>query len=123
VQDESIKGWMSRSGKKIQRSAIGRIIRDLQNKPNTEVVDRFFASTQLCRGCGKKNKIPLSQRTYSCECGYELNRDHHASLSILEEGLKQLGMDHTEVNACGDETSTLMLDRFNSIPYIKASFV
>ncbi len=48
-------------------------------------------TSQDCSGCGQRQKMPLSQRTYTCpSCGLVLNRDLNASLNILGVGLHTL---------------------------------
>lgn len=49
------------------------------------IVDRFYPSSKLCHECGTiKSDIKLSDRTYSCECGYENDRDLNASLNLRD---------------------------------------
>ena len=55
-------------------------------------VDKWFPSSQICNCCGSvhtemKN---LNIRTFECECGFTLDRDHNAALNIKEEGLRIL---------------------------------
>jgi putative transposase len=92
IQDENVKGWhKGRHGKKIQSTAIGGIISDLRSKSETVIVDRFFASTQLCHNCGSKQKIHLWDRVYDCpNCGQSYDRDVNAAMNILLEGMKQI---------------------------------
>jgi putative transposase len=56
------------------------------------LVDRFFASTQLCNGCHTKNTLlSLSDREWVCPiCGAKHDRDINASRNIKEEGLRIL---------------------------------
>lgn len=55
------------------------------------VIDKWFASSQLCSHCGHKQKMPLNVRTYKCpECGSSIDRDINAAINILEEGLRML---------------------------------
>ncbi len=54
-------------------------------------VDKWFPSTKLCSNCGCIQDILLSQRTYSCRCGLELERDYNSAINILNEGLRVLG--------------------------------
>lgn len=90
IQDENIKGWHSGLfGKQIQQSILGGIIVELKKLPHTLVIDRFYPSTKKCLGCGKLNKIKLSERIYSCSCGYEEDRDTHSSMSILIESFNK----------------------------------
>ena len=61
------------------------------------VVDRFFASSKTCSGCGhKKVSLKLSERTYHCEpCGLQIDRDLNAAVN-----LKQYTVSYTG-SACG----------------------
>lgn len=46
-------------------------------------VDRWYPSSKLCSACGKKrDKMPLSTRTWTCECGVVHDRDFNASMNI-----------------------------------------
>ena len=53
-------------------------------------VGKFFPSTQLCSNCGRKHKLTLSERTYTCECGLIIDRDINAAINILHEGIRIL---------------------------------
>ena len=49
-------------------------------------------TTQDCSSCGHRQKMPLSERMYSCPCcGMKKDRDHNASLNILRLGLESRG--------------------------------
>ncbi len=43
-------------------------------------------TTKKCSNCGSIQNIPLSQRTYYCDCGLELDRDINAAKNILALG-------------------------------------
>jgi len=109
-QDESIHAWHAGGhGKKIQHSGIGGIINDLKHKSYTPLeVDRFYASTQTCPKCGKKNKLSLSERTYRCECGFVLDRDVKSAVCIEAEGLKQIPTDCRKFTLGESSTSTFL---------------
>lgn len=48
-------------------------------------VDRFYPSSKLCSCCGqKKADLKLSDRTYKCDCGNEIDRDLNASINLLQ---------------------------------------
>jgi len=51
---------------------------------NFVTADRFFPSSKLCSNCGcKKDKLKLSERTYSCEhCGNVMDRDLNAAINL-----------------------------------------
>ncbi|MEV6018444.1 MULTISPECIES: RNA-guided endonuclease TnpB family protein [unclassified Streptomyces] len=58
------------------------------------VVDRFFPSSRLCSHCGSiAATMPLSVRTWTCECGTVHDRDVNAAKNLLTAGLA--------VTACG----------------------
>ena len=55
-----------------------------------EAVGKYFPSTKQCFKCKKKNALPLSQRRYSCSCGFETHRDHNAALNLRAAGMSVL---------------------------------
>ena len=56
-------------------------------------VDRFYPSSKKCSCCGRiKRELPLSERVYRCECGYEGDRDVNAAVNLREEGKRLLGL-------------------------------
>jgi len=85
IQDEQLKNWQkSKHGKKVQHSSMGMIKAKLQQYPNVVVLDHFIPTTKLCTHCGKKHdEMKLSDRTFRCECGIEMDRDVHAAQNML----------------------------------------
>lgn len=85
LQDENLRGWKAQRGygRVIQHSAMGRVKSKLRRLPQSVLVERFAPTTQLCPECGSLNRLPLSQRVYSCECGYSMPRDLHAARNVL----------------------------------------
>ena len=54
-------------------------------------------TSQDCHRCGHRQKMPLSERVYSCPCcGISCDRDHNASLNILRLGLQSVGIQSIE---------------------------
>ena len=53
-------------------------------------VSKWYPSSQLCSGCGKRKKIALKERIYECSCGLVLDRDYNAAINIKREGLRIL---------------------------------
>lgn len=53
-------------------------------------VDKWYASSQICSKCGNHKKILLNERTYTCECGNNIDRDLNAAINIKNEGLRLL---------------------------------
>lgn len=76
------------------------------------VADRFYPSSKLCSRCGhKKEKLSLSERTYSCErCFLNIDRDLNAALNLMAYDIC--------ATACGEESSG-----FDSIIGTKLSFM
>ena len=52
------------------------------------VVDRYFASSQICSVCGAKNEAlkDTSIREWICECGAHHDRDINAAANLLKKG-------------------------------------
>ena len=64
------------------------------------IANTFFPSSKTCNVCGVINKeLKLSQRTWTCENGHQLNRDLNASVN-----LDKLAVSST-VSAFGDKSS------------------
>jgi putative transposase len=50
-------------------------------------VDRWFPSSKLCSTCGAlRDKMPLSVRTWTCDCGTTHDRDVNAAKNLLAAG-------------------------------------
>jgi putative transposase len=76
-------------------AALGRLLKLLRSKVIAQggvvqEVGRFFPSSKCCSTCGHvKAKLMLSEREFICDaCGVTLDRDHNASLNILNEALR-----------------------------------
>ena len=49
------------------------------------IVERFYPSSKTCHHCGHvKSELKLSERVYSCECGYTADRDYNAALNLRD---------------------------------------
>lgn len=49
------------------------------------IVDRWYPSSRMCHACGCIRKdLKLSDRIYTCECGYHADRDCNASLNLRD---------------------------------------
>ena len=65
------------------------------------VHDRWFASSKTCSVCGLViDKLPLSVREWTCECGAVHDRDFNAA-----KNLKPTRVGLTRSNACGEDGS------------------
>lgn len=94
-EDLNVKGMMAnhKLAGSIQKQCWGDIVRQLDYKSkwfgrNLIKVDRFFPSSKTCSVCGKvKQELKLSERTFKCECGAELDRDLNAAINIKTVGV------------------------------------
>jgi putative transposase len=94
MQDEQIAEWKKdkriHGSRKIHHSVLGRVKAKLIDHPRVVVLDKFVPTTATCK-CGEITKTPLSQRIFKCDkCGYELDRDIHASLNMIRLGKEKL---------------------------------
>ena len=74
-------------------------------------VDRFFPSSKTCSSCGQvKKELKLSERTFRCGCGFEMDRDLNAAHNLKNT------VSSTEINAHGDDKvhANLAGDRLRS---------
>lgn len=54
-------------------------------------IGRFESTTKICHGCGHKQAMPLSVRTFECEgCGLMTQRDVNAALNIKRLGIQAI---------------------------------
>lgn len=78
------------------------IYRQLNYKTTVVKIGRFVPSSKTCLDCGIIQNMPLSERIFRCECGYECDRDLNASRIIHTLGLR-------EFQACGQTSSVVIL--------------
>ena len=91
IEDLNIKGMMKNRclSKAIGNSGwyqFSKLLRMKCEKYGIELikVDKFFPSSKLCSSCGeKKLDLKLTDRTFKCNCGFELDRDHNAALNLM----------------------------------------
>src|SRR5215471_3809012 len=104
-------------------AALGKLLNLLSTKMECQSgkvikVDRFFPSSKTCHSCGWKwEDMQLSDRVFRCQnpkCAYyqfEQDRDYNASLNILQEALRLIGLLDQAVSGTGsDEDANLAVD-------------
>lgn len=108
IQDESLAGWHKGwFGKQVQHSAMGTIKQKLQQSKHTYTINKWLPTTKMCPNCGKiKDKNDLSERWFSCECGYEEDRDIKSAETILKIGLIELGVERIDFKPVEKQSST-----------------
>jgi ribosomal protein S27AE len=62
---------------------MGLIKSKLKQLPQTIVLDKFIPTTKWCPNCGHRHDMTLDKRTYSCQCGYQEDRDIHSAKNML----------------------------------------
>lgn len=84
IQDEQIANWQKGLfGKQIQHSCIGLVKAKLKQLPQTIILDKWIPTTKWCPKCLNKQNMSLDKRTYSCQCGYQEDRDIHSAKNML----------------------------------------
>lgn len=115
IEDLNVKGMMASGGNRkrglnrgIAEASLATLRNQLEYKGElygceVVVVDRWFASSQICSYCGlKKDDLKLSERTITCEsCGITYDRDHNAAINLK----KELGRITSEVTPVECDTS------------------
>lgn len=77
------------------------------------VIDRWYPSSKTCSNCGATNNdLKLSDRTYRCDCGLEIDRDLNAAINIRNYYTAK----HAEIDACRQSHKT---DRVSSAAWMK----
>ena len=103
IEDLSLKGMArTKLAKSVHDASLGEFRRQLTykaewNRKHLAVIDRWFPSSRLCRGCGAINAgLALSDREWVCDCGMAHDRDLSAAVNIRDEGLRMLAVGHTD---------------------------
>lgn len=99
IEDLNMKG-MSQSlnyGKSAADNGWGMFTTFLQYKLDEQgkrlvKINKWFPSTKTCSNCGHVKDIALSERVYSCECGFVFDRDWNAAINIKNEGKLMLAL-------------------------------
>ena len=92
IEDLNVQGMMKNRhlAKAIQKQGFYEFRRQLTYKCEwygieLVVADRYYPSSKTCNSCGNiKKDLKLSDRLYSCECGYTVDRDLNASMNLAK---------------------------------------
>lgn len=97
IEDLDMKGMSQalKFGKSVADNGWGIFTAFLQYKLKEQgkqliKIDKWFPSTKTCSKCGSVKEIELSERTYQCDCGLNLDRDYNSALNIKKEGIRLL---------------------------------
>lgn len=106
-QDELISSWKRRGSgshgsRKIQHGILGRVKTRLGKLPDVVMLPSWVATTAWCPACGRRSPQELSKRSYSCACGYSVDRDIHAAQNMVILGKRYQALTSgTEGSASG----------------------
>ena len=125
IEDLNLRGLLKnrRLARSFSDAALGKLLALLTSKVEQRggqvvKVGRFFPSSKTCHGCGWKwEDMGLSDRIFLCQnskCAYhqcEQDRDYNASLNILREALRLIGLVDQVVTGIGsDDDVNLAVD-------------
>jgi putative transposase len=125
IEDLNLKGLLKnrRLSRSFADAALGKLLNLLGAKVGQRggqviKVGRYFPSSKTCHCCGWKwEEMQLSDRVFRCQnqkCAYyqiEQDRDYNASLNILREALRLIGLIDQAVSGTGlDEDVNLAVD-------------
>ena len=125
IEDLNLHGLLKnrRLARSFSDAALGKLLSLLSSKVEqrggqVQKVGRFFPSSKTCHACGWKwEDMQLSDRVFLCQnptCAYhqfEQDRDYNASLNILHEALRLIGLIDQAVSGTGsDEDAKLAVD-------------
>ncbi|GAC1375088.1 MAG: IS200/IS605 family element RNA-guided endonuclease TnpB [Ktedonobacteraceae bacterium] len=117
IEDLHLKGLLKNRNltRSFSDAALGRLLELLTSKVQQRggqvvKVGRFFPSTKQCHSCQWKwEEISLADRVFVCQnpnCAYDQfgqDRDHNASLNILSEALRLIGLIDQVVSGTGSD--------------------
>ncbi len=117
IEDLNLKGLLKNRhlARSFSDAALGKLLTLLTNKVELRggqvvKVGRFFASSKTCHSCGWKwETMQLSDRVFLCQdpmCAYSQSpqdRDHNASLNILYEALRLIGLSDQVASGIGSD--------------------
>ena len=111
MQDEQLRAWSHRHGKKIQYGILGRVKARFARREDTVVLSKWCPTTKLCTCCGERVDIKLNERTFVCpHCGATMDRDVHAAQNMLWFYEKNIGVGRTDFKPA--ELWEEVIDRF-----------
>ena len=97
IEDLNMKGMSQvlRFGKSVADNGWGMFTTFLHYKLGEQgkrlvKINKWFPSTKTCSNCGHIKEMPLSERTFSCACGFVSDRDWNAAINIKNEGILML---------------------------------
>lgn len=92
IEDLNVSGMMK--NKHLSKAVAGQKFYEFRTKLinkckecgiEVRIANRWYPSSKICHDCGCiKNNLKLSDRIYTCDCGYTADRDFNASLNLMD---------------------------------------
>ena len=113
TEDLNVKAMTkhSRLARSILQTGWSKLINMIQYKSQLKgkvsvKISRNAPSSQTCAMCGKRHKLTLNERWFSCGCGsHSVDRDLNAAFNIVRWGVEKYTSGTGGINACGDTSS------------------
>jgi len=114
IQDKgNIHNWQRLFGKQVEERSLGKLIYKLERKVNVININKWLPTTKKCPFCNHIQDVALNEKIITCEkCKHTIDRNLRGAINIYNEGLSNRDVKF-QINACGDEASTLQ--RLNEI--------
>ena len=97
IEDLSVKGLAkTKLAKSVLDAGLGEFRRQLEykaiwNRRHLIVLDRWYPSSKTCHACGAINAdLLLADRSWTCICGVQQDRDLNAALNLRSEGMQAM---------------------------------
>lgn len=130
IQDKgNIHNWQRLFGKQVEQISLGKLISKFEQKANVVQIDKWLPTTKKCPFCNHIQDVSLDIKIITCEkCNHIIDRNIRGAINIYHEGLLSNRDVKFQINACGDETSTLqrlnkIVSQLNLINDVSASVV
>ena len=98
-EDLNLDGIKRLWGRKVSDLGFGQFVQILQHvasmrSKEVRFIDRFEPTSQICSGCGHRQKLELRERILDCQnCGLVIDRDHNAAINIKRVGISTLRLE------------------------------
>jgi putative transposase len=116
IEDLNMKGMSQalRFGKSVSDNGWGAFTGMLAYKLSGQgkylvKIGKWYPSSKMCSLCGAvKDKMPLSERVYICDCGAVLDRDQNAAINIRNAGISLLAKETMNRGTHGDSLVNIL---------------
>ena len=122
IEDLNLEGMKRfNHGKSVNDVSWSSFVSDLENNARKHgklihKVSRWYPSSKTCSCCGNINQdLTLSDRSWTCICGVNHDRDFNAAKNIRQETIKQVGQEMSESTSMEMDSSGRLTRKGNVI--------